>query len=510
MQESPENRSEPVHKYRLHPIAAALQGLRVLRQLVPLLILALVTQNQESNLGFAAYMIIMGGTTTVLGVARWWAFRYWVQDDELCVEQGILLRRRVFIPRDRIQAFNVSAGVLQRLFGLVRVQVKSAAAGSQAELSAVSRTEAQRLRAQLIPDGLPAATSATSATTSPEPVVETRWRMTPQRLLFAASTSGQIGVILGGIGWVYTQVDQFVQERIIEWLETAPWIESVQGTDVSVVAVLLVAGLALAWVLSVGGALLRYGGFAVTRRGRDLVVVRGLLERRETSIPVDRVQAIRISEGLLRQPFGFATIYVESAGHAEERGRSTYLHPCIHRSEWKRFLEEMVPEFAVEADLIRPPGRALRRFLFVPLLLTGSIALAATLLIPYGALAWALPAAVALFQMLSWRDTGVGYSSDRNAVVLRSRFAQRVTAIVVRRRMQFASVAASFFQRRWRLATCYVGAASGASGRVFSARDLDEKDALSIFDWASPSDSATLTATQPSASTLGDEFPPDE
>ena len=71
------------------------------------------------------------------------------QDGELRVEQGLLVRRRVYLPRERVQAFDVTAGVIQRIFGLVRVEVKSAAAGSQVELSAVSRDEAERLRVEL-------------------------------------------------------------------------------------------------------------------------------------------------------------------------------------------------------------------------------------------------------------------------------------------------------------------------------------------------------------------------
>ena len=45
--------------------------------------------------------------------------------------------------------------------------------------------------------------------------------------------------------------------------------------------------LVLAWLLSVAGAVVAFSGFTVTRDGDRLRIVRGLLERREATVPVD-------------------------------------------------------------------------------------------------------------------------------------------------------------------------------------------------------------------------------
>jgi putative membrane protein len=60
---------------------------------------------------------------------------------------------------------------------------------------------------------------------------------------------------------------------------------------------------------------LAHAGFTLSREGDFLYVKRGLLERREATIPLARIQAVRISEGVLRQPFGLASLRVESAGY---------------------------------------------------------------------------------------------------------------------------------------------------------------------------------------------------
>ncbi len=466
--------SEP-EKRRLHVAAALVSGLKALPQLIPVLLVALLSgRGEESGLLFVIVAVALLPFSLTLGVLGWWRFRYWVEDGELRVEQGILVRRRVFLPRERVQAIDVSAGVVQRVFGLVRVQVKSAAAGSQAELAAVTRSEAEWLRAAL---GHPSQT--------PGPTGQPRRHvMTAGQVLLAASTSGQVGVILSGVAWLYSQVDELVHQRVVEYLENHDLGSTAGGTDPVLIAGLIVAGLAVAWVLSILGAVVRYGGFSVERQGNEIVVRRGLLERREVAIPLGRVQAVRIVESLARQPLGYAALYVESAGHAEERGKSTYLHPCLHRSSWMPLLQDVLPEFAVEPLLERPPRRALTRFLLRPVLTTATVATVAAVLVPYGWVAFLLPVLEFLTGLLAYRDTGLG--TAKHVAVMRTRGFSRSTAIIPRRAIQFVQTSRSFLQRRRRVANVEVGAAAGASGRRFHVNEVDEQTAERFVAWCSP------------------------
>jgi len=475
------NSSEPVKRH-LHWVASVVSGLRSLPQLVPFLVIVFLSRGANENaIWTLAMSLLVLPISLAFGIARWWRYRYWVEDGELRVEQGLLVRRRVYLPRERVQAFDVTAGVIQRIFGLVRVEVKSAAAGSQVELSAVSRDEAERLRVEL-------GQSHERGRVPEAPSKSVRYVMTPGQLLLAASTSGQIGVILSGVAWLFSQVEDVVRERLIAYLEQAEVAGDVSRTNPILIASLILAGLLLAWLLSIVGAVVRYGGFSVERKGEDLIVRRGLLERREVAIPVNRVQAIRIVESLARQPLGYGALFVESAGHAEERGKSTYLHPCLPRSAWVPMMQELLPEFAVEPPMQRPPRRAIVRFVVRPILIFGSLATLAVLFVPYGWIAFALPLAFVLLGLLAYRDTGFG-TTDQVAV-LRSRGTSRHTALVPRRCIQFVSTSRSWFQRRRRVANVVIGAASGASGRRFEAREIDEDHAAGFFDWCSASPSA--------------------
>ena len=64
---------------------------------------------------------------------------------------------------------------------------------------------------------------------------------------------------------------------------------------------LLLAG----WLLSIGGAVIGYHGFTLERVGDELRKRYGLFARREGSVPLRRVQAIRIEESLMRRPWAW-------------------------------------------------------------------------------------------------------------------------------------------------------------------------------------------------------------
>ena len=95
----------------------------------------------------------------------------------------------------------------------------------------------------------------------------------------------------------------------------------------------VVALLVAAWLLSVLGSVVAFSGFTVTREGDRLRIRRGLLARREATVPVERVRAVEVVEGVLRLPFGLAALRMEVIGHAKEAAAAQTLFPLLRRDE---------------------------------------------------------------------------------------------------------------------------------------------------------------------------------
>ncbi len=359
-------------------------------------------------------------------------------------------------------------GVIQRFFGVVEVRVETAGGGASepdASLSALDRAAAQELRREI--EG---SKGESSEETTRGPAFLRR--LSARELLVAGATSGQIGIAFSLLAVGSQFLDDFLSDDFVRRL-----VETLMPNWLMVLLILIPVGLLLAWLLAIAGTVLAYNGFTLSREGNFLYIKRGLLERREATIPLSRIQAIRISEGLLRQPFGLAALRVESAGYGGDAGVSTMLFPLLPRNEVAKLLAEAVPEFAVDPTLTPLPRRALGRYVFRSTFLALIVAFANALLsllvfqTTSGLLASLLILPAAAYGWLSYRDAGWAFEGDR--LVVRYRSLGRKTAIAPRHRLQSRGVVRTPFQRRVRLATFVAEVASGSGGFALRVRDLD-------------------------------------
>ena len=95
---------------------------------------------------------LIGWGWVIVGRAvRSWG--YAERADDLLVTSGILYRQLVVVPYGRMQFVDVTAGPLDRRFGLATVQLHTAAAATDAQIPGLVPAEAARLRDRLAARG---------------------------------------------------------------------------------------------------------------------------------------------------------------------------------------------------------------------------------------------------------------------------------------------------------------------------------------------------------------------
>ena len=502
---------------RLHPAAMLIGALKTVRRWVGTLVLPggalLVSQGFDARTIFVVLtgLIVVAAFAAVWGFLSWRATTYGISGGAFHLRQGVVQKNERTIPLDHVQSVDTVQGIIQRLFGVVEVRVETAGGGANepdASLPALSRDAAGFLRREI--EGSRREPAAVAEEASGPAVIR---KLTTRDLLFAGATSGQIGVALSLVAVVSQVFDEFFSQEFVERIVTS-------FAPRSVTAVLLLAAAAglLAWLLAIGGTVLAHAGFTLAREGDYLYIRRGFLERREATIPLSRVQAVRVVEGILRQPFGLAALRVESAGYGENAGVSTILFPLLPHQEVEAFLRAAAPEFAGEPALEPLPTRALRRYVFravlvavplvaavgaiptfgfyagLPLLGCGpggcdfGVAPLFAFEVPFGVfLSPLLLVPAALYGWLQFRDAGWTLSGDR--LFARSRVLARTTIIAPRRRLQSRSVVSNPFQRRLRLATLQARVASGGGGAEIQVVDLGSNTAGTLVERLGPTGS---------------------
>lgn len=472
--------SEPRH---LHPAAMLIDTIKTVRRSLSAFVIPGVVFLMSRGFDPGTIALVLLGALVVAVLAAFWGFLSWrattyeVAGGAFRLRWGVVQKNERTIPLDHVQAVDTVQGIIQRLFNVVEVRIETAGGGASepdASLAALDRADAEALRREI--EG-----SRREPVEAEEAAGPTVIRKLGTRdLLVAGATSGQIGVALSLIAVASQLFDDLFSEGFAQRL-----LETFAPRSVTTALLyVLILGL-FAWLLAIGGTVLAYTGFTLSRDGNFLYIRRGLLERREATIPLARIQAVRIVEGLLRQPFGLASLRVESAGYGEDAGVSTTLFPLLPCKEVHRLLLDAAPEFAVAPPLNALPRRALRRYVFrstVPFLFLISAAALVSFLVfdlaawVFAALLLLLPAA--LYGWLRYREAGWALEDDR--LVVRSRLLTRTTAIAPRRRLQSRATVRSPLQRRVRLATFQAQVASGGGGAELRVTDLasDAADAL--------------------------------
>jgi membrane protein YdbS with pleckstrin-like domain len=93
--------------------------------------------------------VVLGVARAVLVVRSVRSWGYAERHEDLLVRHGLLVRRLSIVPYGRMQFVDVTAGPLERAFGLATVTLHTAAAHSDATVPGLPGPEAARLRDRL-------------------------------------------------------------------------------------------------------------------------------------------------------------------------------------------------------------------------------------------------------------------------------------------------------------------------------------------------------------------------
>lgn len=470
---------------RQHPVAAITQLLSLFRQnVVPIVVFAFLGARNEDN--YFWYFLGAGVLLAAFsGVAGWFRFTFRVHEDELQIKKGIFVRKQLYLSRDRIQVIDITEGIIQRIFGLVKVEVKTAGSGTEsATISAITYENALKLRSLLRNGSADQAESENEVSTKQEEKEKETypvWRLSPKRLLYAALTSGNFGLIASILGAISGQLDQFINEENLNYI-----FDHIPGFgNTSVLFGLIIVILVVSYIFSFVGVILKYADFKLEKREEELHIQSGLLERKHITIPFNRIQAVRFVEGILRQPFGFGMVYVESAGFEQQnKEKSIVLFPLMRKSELEKYFGEYLPDYEDEKEVTTPPERAFWRYLRRPNYLVLAGALALWYVWEYG---WILFFLLIPFTILGWlRYMDASVTKGKNTLILKYRVLARHTAFIKRNRVQVSESTINPFQKRKLLSTIKVTAASGAGGRSFKVEDMEKPFAEELQYWSIP------------------------
>ena len=98
------------------------------------------------GLAGGAAALVLGAIAERFQHRRFRAWAYAERGDDLLVRRGVMFARLSVVPYGRMQFVDVTAGPLERAFGLATVRLHTAAAATDARIPGLEHDEAARLR----------------------------------------------------------------------------------------------------------------------------------------------------------------------------------------------------------------------------------------------------------------------------------------------------------------------------------------------------------------------------
>ena len=335
----------------------------------------------------------------------------------------------------------------QQVFGVSALNIEIA---GESDESSVSLSVLSARNAELIRSTLSAAESTPSPNSDckPEPVeaaqAEEVYRQPNWRLIGWATirTSGIVASF-------FVMVDT-VENRFDSWgLSDYPPTGAVN-------VVWIVAGIIIiSWMAAIVRGVARIGRYwnmrliRLERTGGKLRLLHGLLTKRSSEVPPERVQVLTESRSIPRRVVGVVGVTAHNASETSE-GNSTYL-PAVPAADRRKITGLLTPGLDIDAPLRRHPIVArcravVRRAVFTAILTVIAIVV----------FSWSLWTLVLILLAVPWGWRAwlvLGYGEADDVIIVRRGVWNEVTNHVRRDRVQSAAVRATWFQRRLGLAT---------------------------------------------------------
>lgn len=250
----------------------------------------------------------------VISIWRYFKYYFYISDEELIIEKGILQTKRLSVPFERIQTINFEQSIIHRVFDAIKITVDTA--GSKEEeftFQALDRETAEALRDLLIRKK--SMHKATAVDEEEEimdvaPPERTIFSLSVGELLKAGMVENHIrsgGVILAGVFWVYNNLQDIgYQGKVEDGVKT--YVNSFM-----ILVYLMVLFLILSFLISVVRMVITNYNLRFLRLDNGFKIKGGLFTQRVVSAMDNKIQLISWSDNPLKKLIGIKDLYLKQA-----------------------------------------------------------------------------------------------------------------------------------------------------------------------------------------------------
>ena len=275
---------------------------------------------------------------------------YELTDKEIKCSRGVLFRKRSILEFKKVHAINKKQNLFQRLFGIAVLTVDSGSTNTSHQAEIIIVEKAETVDALL--NELNALKEGSTRTVERAEEVllsdkDSLYSFTSKKKMlytliniastaFATALFGVLAITAIGVCKLMLQISAL-----------GTWGQYFLFSLLITLGAMLLFS-AFSFVGCMIHSFIGYHNFTVTKRGNDIQIAYGLLERHTNTFSYDRIKAVKISQGLVQRMLGFASIKLEVIGYTSDDDNNTELGvlvPFCKYDEIGEILGKILPDY---------------------------------------------------------------------------------------------------------------------------------------------------------------------
>lgn len=443
-----------------------------------LILPALIAVLGSGTSSWELYALLGAALISIVSIVQYRFYRYWLEDDQIRVKEGIIFRNLRQVKYDKIQNLNLTQGPLHRLMGVAKVQLESASGGKpEAVISVVNLAAVKDIQKRIDNESI-------GEKGDQEDIAKQKNNPPIHSLSFSEIV--RYGIIsnrgLIAVGLFFAFLSQFIDDDnprnlrpvisksvsfVNDTILSVVPNTSVMATVVSGIILFLIA-VVLLWILSIGMAWFKFHEFSLQKKNTKLSATMGLLTRLKATIPISRIQTITVHNSLLHRLFKRIGVTIETAGgvNTEQQGITMkQIAPVLPTEKKEAFLRQIHKELNwgdVSWTLIE--ARAWRRVFKISFLIWALVLLTTNVYSVWLYVGCLFLAAIVSYLYAKQYVKNTGYYLSESLVAFKSGVIFRKETYLRLPKIQTARIKESMFDRRHKMATLELDTAGAAVG----------------------------------------------
>ncbi|WP_440970580.1 PH domain-containing protein [Peribacillus frigoritolerans] len=343
------------HAKRLHPIKIPFEFWKLLKGnvffIIMLYILNFGSEKMYMKLlqiGFLVYLV----WKVISVILKWYTYKYQIKDGTLYITSGLVSKSYRTVPLHKVQNVQQRTTLFHKIFRLTSLTFETGMTGDQESVpfEMISRKEAERLEGEYASkQELPVIDiSEERIAEDMEPAIEKTIHFTPSKhdVLKASFTSLSFLALIPILATIYNTLDDFIDlenaEGLLAKLLDKWWIITI-----------VIAGLiCVAVAFGIVSTFVKYGKYEISSDHERIYIKKGVLDESAFSIRKEKVQAVEITQSIIKRVLGLAEVKLISAGSTgDEELETNTLYPFLSIERAYGMVEEILPAYKVERSM---------------------------------------------------------------------------------------------------------------------------------------------------------------